>query len=86
MGKSVNIQMQIMVHKILYYAKNVLYVGKIFTKSFFFINPMNIKIIQSRYNKQSQSHKYFQNQFKTPAPGGGIRRLYLGIELNIEIM
>ena len=47
---------------------------------------MNIKIIQSRYNKQSQSHKYFQNQFKTLAPGGGIRRLYLGIELKIEIM
>ena len=67
--------------------KNVLYDGKIFTKSFFFINPMNIKIIQSRYNKQSQSHKYFQNQFKILAPSGGeIRRLYLGIKLNIEIM
>ena len=66
--------------------KNVLYDGKIFTKSFFFINPMNIKIIQSRYNKQSQSHKYFQNQFKILAQGGEIRRLYLGIKLNIEIM
>ena len=27
--------------------RNVLYDGKIFTKSVFFVNPMNIKILQS---------------------------------------